>query len=255
MVHYLLAVIFGFLGSVLLFPVWADEDPPAAGPTTQARQNQSRFTPPPGEETEPIKKLIARAEGALSYGKTGTEILSDTDYLPAHEWPRFRKIMRQAGKSSRATIVTPQEPGEPLVVAAQVVNGQGRPVTDATVYVYHTSAKGWYSDRAAHIAAHEGDRRHARLFGYLTTNKDGRFELRTIRPGGYPNAELPAHIHVEIESGKDNPTPLATEIQFDDDPRLTPEMRRRSRQEGFVIGKIHKSLDGVQRMQVEIKIR
>jgi protocatechuate 3,4-dioxygenase beta subunit len=96
------------------------------------------------------------------------------------------------------TIVTPKEPGQALTIRGRVADRDGRAIKGAQVYVYQTSAKGWYSDRAAHVAAKEGDRKHARLFGYLVSDESGRFQVRTIQPGGYPDSGLPAHIHVEI---------------------------------------------------------
>jgi protocatechuate 3,4-dioxygenase beta subunit len=128
-------------------------------------------------------------------------------------------------------------------------------VKNAVVYAYHTSAQGWYSDRAAHIEAHEGDRKHARLFGYLTTDDEGKFELQTIRPAGYPDTDLPAHIHVEVEPAEKEAGTLVTEIQFDDDPRLTRAWRDRSRKEGFVIAAVEPGKDKVQRVRVELRLR
>jgi protocatechuate 3,4-dioxygenase beta subunit len=202
-----------------------------------------------------VRKLIAGAEADLRSGKNVSEILTDPSYSPAHEWPRFRKLIRQNGHSPRATIVTRQEPGQPLLILAQVLDPGSRPVRGALVYVYQTSAKGWYSDRAAQVEAHEGDRKHARLFGYMRTDDDGRFELRTIRPAGYPNSNLPAHIHVEIEPAASNSGNLVTEIQFDNDPRLTTEWRERSRQEGFRIIKTTKDSAGSERGEIEFKLR
>jgi protocatechuate 3,4-dioxygenase beta subunit len=216
---------------------------------------QTKFTPAPGDETAEAKKRIDEAEATLRAGKSTTEILTDPSFLPAHEWPRFRKLIRQSALSSRATLVTPTEPGMRMVVVGRVVDRAGQPMRGALIYVYHTSAKGWYSDRAAHFAAHEGDRRHARLFGYMRTDADGRYELHTIRPAGYPDADLPAHIHVEIEPPDSPSSALVTEIQFDDDPRLTPEWRRRSRQEGFQIAKVHEDAGGAQRVEVEFRTR
>ena len=72
------------------------------------------------------------------------------------------------------------------------------PAKDALVYVYQTSAKGWYSARAPHLSGNGGDQGHARLFGYVVADERGRFEVRTIHPQGYPGTELPAHIHVEV---------------------------------------------------------
>jgi protocatechuate 3,4-dioxygenase beta subunit len=216
---------------------------------------QTKFTPAPGDETAEVKKRIDEAEAALRAGKSSTEILTDPSFLSAHEWPRFRKLIRQSALSSRATIVTLTEPGTRMVVAGGVLDRNGQPVRGALIYVYQTSAKGWYSDRAAHFDAHEGDRRHARLFGYMRTDADGHYELHTIRPAGYPDADLPAHIHVEIEPPASPSGALVTEIQFDDDPRLTPEWRRRSRQEGFQIAKVHEDAGGTQRVQVEFQTR
>src|SRR5262249_26019720 len=167
------------------------------GQSPAARRDQTKFTEPPGQETEAVQKLIDQADAALRSGKSTTAILTDPSFLSAHEWPRFRKLIRESAQSSQVTIVTPKEPGKTLVVTGRVVDGDGRPLKQAVVYFYQTSAKGWYSDRAAHYKAVAGDARHARLFGYLKTDDEGRFELRTIRPVGYPDTDLPAHIHVE----------------------------------------------------------
>jgi protocatechuate 3,4-dioxygenase beta subunit len=198
---------------------------------------------------------MEQIEAALRSGKTMTDLLTDPALLPAHEWPQFRELIRRAGTSWQATIVTAQEPGVPMLVSGRVVDKEGQPVKRAMVYAYQTSAKGWYSERAPHFAGQEGDRRHARLFGYLTTDNTGRFEIKTIRPGGYSDADLPAHIHIEVGRGEERSTELTTEIQFDDDPRLTTAWRTRSRQEGFVIAKVNQGADNVQRVQVEIKLR
>ena len=141
-----------------------------------------------------------------------------------------------------------------MAVVGRVVDREGQPIKGALLYVYHTSARGWYSDRAAHIAAIAGDAKHARLFGYMRTDATGTFELHTIRPAGYPDTDLPEHIHVELEGTDTAPGSVATEIQFDDDARLTPEWRRRSQKEGFRIAKVHKGKDGLQRVQVEFTI-
>jgi len=35
-------------------------------------------------------------------------------------------------------------------------------------------------------------------FGYAKTDTSGKFEIHTVKPSGYPQSELPAHIHVEV---------------------------------------------------------
>lgn len=224
--------------------------------TPTSSTSEPKFTPPPGEETLEVKKLIDQAQVALEGGKArSAKLLTDPAYLPAHEWPRFRKLIRQYAKDSQAIIVTPQEPGEPLVVSGTIRNKQGEPIKGALVYVYQTSAKGWYSDKAPHISGMAGDEKYARLFGYLTTDQNGQYELRTIRPAGYPNSNLPAHIHVEIEVGSPESRTLISEIQFDDDPRLTQEMRGRSQREGLFIFPVIREAQGVQRVTADFRIQ
>ncbi|HEV3081859.1 MAG TPA: hypothetical protein VGY66_18915 [Gemmataceae bacterium] len=252
---YKCASIRGLLAIIVAFVFWISECPSAKGQSTAAASDKTRFTAPPDQETEAVQKLIDQAEAALQSGKSTTTILTEPSFLALHEWPRFRKLIRQSAQSSQVTIVTPKEPGEPLVVSGRVVDAEGRQVKRAVMYVYQTSAKGWYSGRAAHFSAREGDRRHARLFGYLRTDDDGRFELRTIRPSGYPDSDLPAHIHVEIERIDKDSGSFVTEVQFDDDPRLTAEWRKRSQQEGFLVGKVNKDSEGRQQVKVEFKMR
>jgi protocatechuate 3,4-dioxygenase beta subunit len=243
------------LAFIVVFSCWAGEGAFARGQSPAGRRDQTKFTEAPGKETDAVQELIDKAKAALESGKSTTTILTDPTFLSAHEWPRFRKLIRESAQASRTTIVTPQEPGESLVVIGRVVDGDGRPMKHAVMYFYQTSAKGWYSDRAAHISAHEGDRKYARLFGYLKTDAEGRFELRTIRPGGYPDSDLPAHIHVEIERPDKKLGNFTTEVQFDDDARITAAWRKRSQQEGFVIGKVKKDSEKRQQVEVELKMR
>ena len=222
---------------------------------TQTSVEEPRFTPPPGEETSDIRNLIDKAQASLAGGRISpTNLLTDPAYMRAHEWPRFRKLIRQYTKTNQTVIVTPQEPGEPLVVRGNIRNKQGEPIKNALIYVYQTSSKGWYSDKAPHISGMAGDERYARLFGYLTTNQNGQYEFRTIRPAGYPRSELPAHIHIEIEVAGTEPRTFISEIQFEDDARLTKEMRDRSSRERLSIFPVKRGDNGVQRVDANFRI-
>jgi len=141
----------------------------------------------------------------------------------------FRAAVRERAPTGEVAIAPPGESGTPLVVRGTVVDGKGAPVVGALLYAYHTSAKGWYSDRAPHLQSaggQGGDIGHARLFGYVRTDPQGRFVLRTIRPGGYPRSTLPEHVHWHLSVA--DKEVAGGELWFDDDARLDKAMRERA---------------------------
>jgi protocatechuate 3,4-dioxygenase beta subunit len=160
-------------------------------------------------------------------------MVQDAQFMPLHGQPVFRELVKSIARDSVLTLPRDDEPGTRIVVKGTIIDPSRSPVAGALAYVYHTSAKGWYSDKAAHIRAWAGDARHARLFGYLKSGLQGSFEVRTIKPGGYPRSTLPQHIHFEVEA--QGYLPLATELLFDDDPRLNSEQRERAKRERFII--------------------
>jgi protocatechuate 3,4-dioxygenase beta subunit len=59
------------------------------------------------------------------------------------------------------------------------------------------------------------------LRGWALTDGNGRYVFETIRPGAYPDRNIPQHIHVHvIERGC--ATYYIDEILFTDDPLLKP---------------------------------
>jgi protocatechuate 3,4-dioxygenase beta subunit len=113
-----------------------------------------------------------------------------------------------------------------IKVTGAVKNEQGNPISGAQVYLYQTDSRGWYAADAPHVLMNEGDMRHARLFGYLVTDAKGQFELHTVKPSGYPQSDLPAHIHVHVS--KQGYSNYVTEFLFDDDVRLVGTIRENS---------------------------
>lgn len=221
----------------------------------QTQTEEPRFTPPPGEETAEASNLIDKAQSALENGRASTTtLLTDPASMAAHAFPRFRKLIRDHAKTNQTILVSPNEPGESLIVAGVIRDQQARPIKGALVYVYQTSAKGWYSDKAPHISGMAGDEKYARLFAYLITNQDGQYELRTIRPAGYPHSNLPAHIHIEIKAPGNERYALISEILFDDDPRLTREMRDRASREKLFIFPVKREANGVQRVKADFQL-
>jgi catechol 1,2-dioxygenase len=125
------------------------------------------------------------------------------------------------GTGNSLTTITPEEPGTRLVIAGTVVDGKGHPLAGAQLHVYQTDATGWYTRERAM------DEPHARLSGWLHTDAQGRFQIHTIRPGGYPkplrlgdrDRKIPAHIHIDVTAAGFAERKL--QCVFADDPLLT----------------------------------
>jgi protocatechuate 3,4-dioxygenase, beta subunit len=115
------------------------------------------------------------------------------------------------------------EAGPKLIVSGTVFKKDGRtPAPNVVVYAYHTNQQGIYPQKGAE----EGwGRRHGYLRGWVKTNAKGEYRFYTLRPASYPNSANPAHIHFTIKEPALNEYWI-DEVQFDDDPLLTPELRR-----------------------------
>lgn len=121
----------------------------------------------------------------------------------------------------KTTIVSADEPGEPLIVSGTIYAPDGRtPLEGISLFVYQTDATGRYSTTG-------GDNRNTRLHGLMLTNSQGRYEFRTIKPGSYPASRNPAHIHAYV-SGPGYPEYWIDEYHFDDDPFVTNDMRSKA---------------------------
>jgi len=212
-----------------------------------------QWAEPPGPASAEDTRLLREARAALERGRSVSEVLVDPAFMPIHPRTEFRKLIETHAAPGTLTIAGPQEPGTRLSLELVFLDEGGKPIPDAVVYAYHTSAKGWYAAEGAHVRANSGDINHARLFGYGKTDAQGKLVLRTIRPSGYPRSELPAHVHLGLTvQGRGVPV---GEVRFDDDPRLTPEIRTQSLQEKDAIVRPEVQSDGSQRCRAEIRVR
>jgi protocatechuate 3,4-dioxygenase beta subunit len=181
---------------------------------------------------EVSQKLIAGQASA-------SDILTNKNYLALHPQTSFRELIKKHSPIGTLAITTPEEPGKKIKVIATIINKAGQPVSNALIYLYQTDSRGWYAANTPHVLQNEGDMRHARLFGYVKTDKNGRIELHTVKPSGYPQSDLPAHIHVHVwAEGYSN---FVNEFLFDDDERLVGNIREQSIRNRFIISKPEKA--------------
>src|SRR5260370_37619577 len=110
----------------------------------------------------------------------------------------------------------------------RVVDVHGKPVNGARVELWQANARGRYT--------HPSDPNPAPLdpnfegFAVQTTDAEGRYRFKTIKPGAYPanpNWMRPPHLHFEV-TGKVNR--VGTQMHFpsvslNDTSRLLPNVR------------------------------
>ena len=165
------------------------------GGATWLPGNRQRFT----RETEPVVGLPCEGCDAVFAG------------MPEH----LEAFARIAG---------PDEPGERLRIEGTVRDAAGAAAAGVIVYAYQTDARGLYPAADAALQGRAAAR-HGRLRAWALTDAEGRYRFETIRPAGYPDTDLPAHVHMHvIEPGRC--TYYIDDVMFADDPRLTASARR-----------------------------
>jgi len=151
---------------------------------------------------------------------------------------------------SKVTVTSKDEPGERLIVSGKVFGPDGKtPLAGASVYVYHTDAKGLYTPGPTN------DNRNPRLRGYMRTDAEGRYEYSTIKPAPYPNNRIPAHIHYVVNAPGHKERIF--EIVFEGDPLIDDRIRTDAAKEGsaFSIRPLTRDQQGVWRCAQDVKMQ
>ncbi len=109
--------------------------------------------------------------------------------------------------------------GERIVIEGRVLDGDGAPVPDALIELWQANAAGRYD----HIVDEQADKKidpNFHGYGRVATNADGRFQVRTIKPGSVPgrgNALQAPHINIAFFA-RGLLRQLHTRIYFSDEP-------------------------------------
>ena len=148
---------------------------------------------------------VAIAESNLH--RTPEQILGP--FYPMKTLGQNADLTRVPGRPGRAE-------GQVLNVMGRVLNLKGEPVRNAKVEIWQANAHGRYTHPSDHNPApldpnFEGS-------AILTTDDDGRYRFKTIKPAAYPagpNRMRPAHIHFQVSGRQDR---LVTQMYFEGDP-------------------------------------
>ena len=130
------------------------------------------------------------------------------------------------------SIVRSPTPGAPIFVNAWVRDREGRPMADAEVDVWHSSAEGFYENQ-------DPGQADMNLRGKFTTDAQGHIAFRSVKPAGYPipvggpvgallraqgrHNMRPAHIHFMIY--KPGFKTQFSQVYSGDDPNLESDVQ------------------------------
>ena len=169
------------------------------------------------------RRLFLRGVGAALVGLPALSLGAAGCGRSPHALASSTPDAKEAVELSSKTVLIPAgEPGTPLVVSGSIFAADGKtPIGGITLYVYHTDARGLYSEKDG-----QGGPPDPRLKGSMKTDKGGRYEFRTIRPASYPGTRNPQHIHAKV-FGAGYGERHIPEYWFDDDPLVTTEMSAR----------------------------
>ncbi len=204
-------------------------------------------TPGLAEELAPAAEAVAAGDLELALTRlaelfedgypTPSRVLADPRFAPLREDPEgragWRELMRAHAPESRVTMVPPGEPGEPILVRGRVVRSpDGAPIAGAVLEISHTDASGRYEP-----GEDAGDDDRARLFAFVRSDAEGRFELETIKPAPYPGASAgAAHFHFVIRA--DGFRRYGADFRPYDHPR-DPAERATSIERGWRFSTVH----------------
>lgn len=116
------------------------------------------------------------------------------------------------------------EKGQKLIITGTTFQLDGKtPAPNVVIYYWQTDNNGYYSPKAE---MDEKAKKHGHIRGWVKTDANGKYTIKTIRPAPYPNDILPAHIHLSIKEPDIENEYYTDEINFDDDKLLIPHLKK-----------------------------
>jgi protocatechuate 3,4-dioxygenase beta subunit len=90
------------------------------------------------------------------------------------------------------TLSNEKDKGEPMEISGVVYQPDGKTIAPNTlIYLYHTDFEGYYGRGSS-------EHKHGRYRGWMLTDKNGRYTLRSIKAAPYPENRFAAHIHMSV---------------------------------------------------------
>ncbi|MBZ0113662.1 MAG: hypothetical protein K8J08_14450 [Thermoanaerobaculia bacterium] len=182
----------------------------------------------------------------MIYASTACRSQADPSWL--RSWNEAQEG-RPLTLTSSGRIAEESEPGTPLTVHGEVLKPDGTPAGGVVVHAYHRDRDGF------DFGPNDASLTTWRLQGWVKTDAKGRFDLLTIRPAPDHLGREGAHIHFTLESA-DFGRQWAATVFFLDDPLVTEDQRRRSKEAGeFGWLREVREVDGVQHVDVRFRLK
>jgi len=142
------------------------------------------------------------------------------DPLPDCEWCGAMDAPPDLTASMQ--IAPEEEPGVRIVLRGRVFEPGGvTPAPDVLMYAYHTDITGIYRKDGDETG---NGKLHGALRGWLRTDEQGRYEIRTVKPAAYPSRSEPAHIHITFKP-EGRPEQWADSFLFEGDTLISDQER------------------------------
>ena len=104
-----------------------------------------------------------------------------------------------------------QVAGDIIILSGTVMDANGSSIADAVVEIWQTDNNGVYDH--PNDPGTNGRERSFQFYGTSTTDADGRYSFRTLKPAAY--GSRPPHIHVKVKLN--GTTLLTTQFYFTED--------------------------------------
>jgi protocatechuate 3,4-dioxygenase, beta subunit len=138
-----------------------------------------------------VTLALGNARPAHASALTPTPRVSEGPFYP-QSFPADvdNDLTRVAGKNAAAK-------GTVLDVTGRVIDTSGKPIANTRIEIWQCDATGTYH----HVGYEAGDD-NFQGFGATTTDADGRYRFRTIKPVAYPGRTPHIHYIVKPQNGK-----------------------------------------------------
>ena len=166
------------------------------------------------------KIFLAKQTDYHNYESLSHLVSKDYTQLKYQERKEIRDFLSDHAHFSTIQIPPSNEPGQLITIKGTVKNIKGNVLPNIQLFIFHTDTKGYYAPTDS--VTKKMSETDPRLFGYLTTDKNGQYSFTTIHPGTYPlkykERYVPQHIHIQIvEKGFE---PYSIQMVFEDDQAM-----------------------------------